>query len=117
MVNFVLIYKPYTISKEREHRWTMYKNMCVFKKVLAAKCSTTTNSTTANMDIPYLKLYPVTISYSAIIYVITTILVAIVTHLLGRYLYRKRPQHGGGWLLNTLMGSVITEAKTGLSDY
>ena len=72
----------------------MYKNMCVFKRVLATKNSTTTNSTTANMDIPYLKLYPATISYSAIIYVITTILVAIVTHLLVRYLYR-RPQRCG----------------------
>ena len=91
MVNFVLVYKPYTISREREHRWTMWKNMCVFKKVLATKCSTTTN-----MDTPYLKLTTRTISMSAIIYVITTILVAIVTHLLVRYLYRKRPQHSGG---------------------
>ena len=90
MVNFTLIYKPYTISREREHYWTMWKNMCVFKKVLAAKCSTTTNSTTLNIATPCLKLYPATISYSAIIYVITTILVAIVTHLLVRH-KRCRP--------------------------
>lgn len=75
MVNFVLVYKPYTISRESEHYWTMWKNIRVFKQVIAAKKGNTTT----------VKLYPATISTistSAIIYVITTILVTIFTYLL-----------------------------------
>ena len=75
MVDFVLIYKPYTISRESEHKWTMYKNISLFKKVIASKKGNTTT----------VKLYPATISTistSAIIYVTTTIIVTIFTYLL-----------------------------------
>ena len=75
MVNFVLVYKPYTISRESEHYWTMYKNISLFKKVIASKKGNTTT----------VKLYPATISTistSAIIYVTTTIIVTIFTYLL-----------------------------------
>ena len=78
MVNFQLVYKPYSISKETEHEWTMYRNMKVFERVLADK-----NSNNVNMDTQYLKLHSVTIEYSAIIYLTNTI-VTIVTHLIER---------------------------------
>ena len=74
MVNFILVYKPYTISRESEHYWTMWKNMCVFKKVIATK-----NSNNVNMDTVYLKLNTHTNSTSAIT---TTIIVTIFTYLL-----------------------------------
>ena len=79
MVNFVLVYKPYTVSRESEHKWTMYQNICVFKKVIASK-----KGNNVNMDNKCLELYPATISTistSAIIYVITTIIVTIFTYL------------------------------------
>ena len=75
MCNFTLIYKPYTISRESEHYWTMWKNIEVFERVLASKKGNTTT----------VKLYPATISTistSAIIYVTTTIIVTIFTYLL-----------------------------------
>ena len=78
MVDFVLIYKPYTVSRESEHYWTMYKNICVFKRVLAAK---TTNSgaktTTAHTDDKG--------SAMAIANPMTTIIVTIFTYLIVRY--------------------------------
>lgn len=73
MVNFVLVYKPYITTMESEHYWTIWKNMCVFKRVLANKTNTTTTT---------VKLHSVTISYSAITYVTTTVLVTILTYLL-----------------------------------
>lgn len=74
MVNFVLVYKPYTISRESEHKWTMYKNICVFKNVIATK-----NSNNVNIDLQCLKLNTHTNSTSAIT---TTIIVTIFTYLL-----------------------------------
>ena len=77
MVDFVLIYKPYTISRESEHYWTMWKNIRVFKQVIATK-----NSNNVNMDNECLELNTHTNSTSAIIYVTTTIIVTIFTYLL-----------------------------------
>ena len=74
MVNFVLVYKPYTISRESEHYWTMYKNIRVFKQVIATK-----NSNNVNMDNECLELNTHTNSTSAIT---TTIIVTIFTYLL-----------------------------------
>lgn len=74
MVDFVLVYKPYTISRESEHYWTMYKNISLFKKVIATK-----SSTTVSMDNECLELNTHTNSTSAIT---TTIIVTIFTYLL-----------------------------------
>ena len=81
MCNFTLIYKPYTVSRESEHYWTMWKNISLFKKVIATK-----NSNNVNMDIPFLKLNTHTNSTSAIT---TTILVTIFTYLLVRNMLRS----------------------------
>lgn len=89
MVNFVLVYKPYTISRESEHRWTMYKNMCVFERVLAAKTTnsdakTTTAHTYNNRAI--ITTILTHFSYSAIT---TTIIVTIFTYLIVRNMLRS----------------------------
>lgn len=89
MCDFVLIYKPYTISRESEHRWTMYKNMCVFERVLAAKTTnsdakTTTAHTYNNRAI--ITTILTHFSYSAIT---TTILVTILIYLIVRNMLRS----------------------------
>lgn len=76
MVNFTLIYKPYSTTMESEHYWTMWKNIRVFKKVIATK-----NSNNVNMDNECLELNTHTNSTSAIT---TTILVTIFTYLIVR---------------------------------
>lgn len=75
MCNFVLIYKPYTISRESEHYWTMYKNICVFKRVLAAKTTNSDAKTTTAHTVDKG-------SAMAIANPMTTILVTIFTYLL-----------------------------------
>ena len=82
MVDFVLVYKPYTVSRESEHYWTMWKNIRVFERVLAAKTTnsdakTTTAHTYNNRAI--ITTILTHFSYSAIT---TTILVTIFTYLL-----------------------------------
>lgn len=78
MVNFTLIYKPYTISRESEHYWTMYKNMCVFKRVLAAKTTNSDAKTTTAHTVDKG-------SAMAIANPMTTILVTIFTYLIVQY--------------------------------
>ena len=89
MVDFVLVYKPYTISKESEHYWTMWKNIRVFERVLAAKTTnsdakTTTAHTYNNRAI--ITTILTHFSYSAIT---TTILVTILIYLLVRNMLRS----------------------------
>ena len=89
MCNFTLIYKPYTISRESEHYWTMYKNICVFERVLAAKTTnsdakTTTAHTYNNRAI--ITTILTHFSYSAIT---TTILVTILIYLIVRNMLRS----------------------------
>ena len=89
MCNFTLIYKPYTISRESEHYWTMWKNIEVFERVLAAKTTnsdakTTTAHTYNNRAI--ITTILTHFSYSAIT---TTILVTILIYLIVRNMLRS----------------------------
>lgn len=89
MVDFVLIYKSYTISRESEHYWTMWKNIEVFERVLAAKTTnsdakTTTAHTYNNRAI--ITTILTHFSYSAIT---TTILVTILIYLIVRNMLRS----------------------------